>query len=147
MAKDVYADLGTRIRGRLAYFAPTAFFQLGEHGPRGRFIRPAAAKFKGDIFLDDPAAPGPVHIANGAYDLKVAASVFLEARYRPWGVSISVAGPPCDDDAYQYNLSDIAYISGIHIFSSSLPSERPGCRCGAVSFDPHPDRTFLTSRN
>lgn len=113
--KNVYADLGTRIRGRFAYIVPTGFYQLGQHGPRGRYIRLGVglgfgmAKYDGTIILDYPASTTPVHVANGSYDLKVAASAFLEARYRPWGVNISVAGPSYQDDAYKYNLSDIAY--------------------------------------
>ncbi len=67
------------------------------------------AKFEGNILLTDPSPDAaPIPIVNGSYDLKLAASAFLEARYRHWGIKISVAGPSYQDETYIYNLSDIA---------------------------------------
>jgi hypothetical protein len=39
VAKNVYEDVGTRVRGRLAYVVPTVFYQLGEHGRRAAYVR------------------------------------------------------------------------------------------------------------
>ncbi len=113
--KNVYEDIGTRLRGKVAYVVPTLFYQWGEHRKIGKFVRTGigiglgVAKFEGNITLTNPAPyPPPIPIANGSYDLKFAASAFLEARYRHWGLKFSVAGPSYQDEKYIYNLSDIA---------------------------------------
>jgi hypothetical protein len=113
--KNVYEDIGTRLRGKVAYVVPTLFYQWGEHRKIGKFVRTGiglglgVAKFEGNIILTDPAPyTAPIPIANGSYDLKFAASAFLEARYRHWGIKISIAGPSYQDETYIYNLSDIA---------------------------------------
>jgi len=113
-AKNIYEDLGTRVRGKVAYAVPTLFYQWGEHRKIGKFVRLGVglglgvAKFEGNIILTNPAPAPPIPIANGSYDLKFAASAFLEARYRHWGIKISIAGPSYQDEKYIYNLSDIA---------------------------------------
>jgi hypothetical protein len=113
--KNVYEDIGTRLRGKVAYVVPTLFYQWGEHRKIGKFVRTGiglglgVAKFEGNIILTDPGTDtAPIPIANGSYDLKFAASAFLEARYRHWGIKISIAGPSYQDETYIYNLSDIA---------------------------------------
>jgi hypothetical protein len=32
VAKNEHQDVGTRMRGRVAYVVPTVFYQFGEHG-------------------------------------------------------------------------------------------------------------------
>ncbi len=115
-AKNIYEDLGTRVRGKTAYVVPTLFYQWGEHREKGKFVRlgvglgMGVAKFNGDIILTDPQPKPlvPIHVSNDSYDLKFAASAFLEARYRHWGIKVSIAGPNYQDETYKYNLSDIA---------------------------------------
>lgn len=114
--KNVYEDIGTRVRGKTAYVVPTLFYQWGEHRKIGKFVRLGVglglgvAKFDGDIILTDPQPQPlvPIHVSSDSYDLKFAASAFLEARYRHWGIKITVAGPSYQDETYLYNLSDIA---------------------------------------
>ena len=114
VAKNVYEDVGTRVRGRLAYVVPTVFYQLGEHGRRAAYVRLGigaglgAAKYDGSIILDYPANTTPVAISNGDYGLKFAASLLLEARYRNWGLTFTAAGPSFEDEQYRYDLSDLA---------------------------------------
>jgi hypothetical protein len=114
--KNVYEDIGTRVRGKTAYVVPTLFYQWGEHRKIGKFVRLGVglglgvAKFDGDIILTDPQPQPlvPIHVSSDSYDLKFAASAFLEARYRHWGIKITIAGPSYQDETYLYNLSDIA---------------------------------------
>ena len=114
VAKNVYQDVGTRVRGRVAYVVPTVFYQLGEHGRRGAYVRLGvgaglgAAKYDGSIILDYPANTTPVAISNGDYGLKFAASLMLEARYRNWGLTVTAAGPSYEDERYRYDLTDLA---------------------------------------
>jgi hypothetical protein len=113
-AKNIYKDLGTRVRGKVAYVVPTLFYQWGEHRKIGKFVRLGVglglgvAKFNGDIILTDPLPQETIHVSSDSYDLKFAASAFLEARYRHWGIKITIAGPSYQDETYLYNLSDIA---------------------------------------
>jgi hypothetical protein len=120
---SVYEDLGTRVRGRFAYFVPTFFYQYGEHGPKGAYARAGlglglgVAKFEGDIVLGYPDNRAPVSISNGHYDLKFASSVYLEARYHNWGLTVAAAGPQYEDDRYKYSVTDLAvYLSYAHYF-------------------------------
>jgi hypothetical protein len=114
VAKDVFQDIGTRVRGRIAYVVPTVFYQLGEHGRRAAYVRLGvgaglgAAKYDGSIILDYPANTTPVAISNGDYGLKFAASLMLEARYRNWGLTFTAAGPSYQDEQYRYDLTDVA---------------------------------------
>lgn len=115
-------DLGTRVRGRVAYLVPTLFYQWGEHHLDGRFVRvgvglgAGVAKYDGDIILNAPSNTTPTSISNGAYNLKLASSVFLEARYRYWGIKVSFAGPTYEDDTYKYSVSDIAVNLGYSFY-------------------------------
>jgi hypothetical protein len=114
VADNVYEDLGTRVRGRVAYIVPTVFYQLGEHGPRGAYVRLGAgaglgvAKYEGTIILGYPHSTTATPISNGNYGLKFAASLLLEARYRSWGVTLNAAGPSYEDRQYRYNLTDLS---------------------------------------
>jgi len=107
-------DLGTRVRGRMAYLVPTLFYQWGEHHLDGRFLRAGfglgagAAKYIGSIILNYPYNTTPINVGNGGYDLKFAVSLFLEARYRYWGIKVSLAGPSYEDKTYKYSVSDVA---------------------------------------
>jgi hypothetical protein len=114
VAKNVYEDVGTRVRGRVAYVVPTVFYQLGEHGRRGAYVRLGigaglgAAKYDGSIILNYPKNTAPVAISNGDYGLKFAASLLLEARYRNWGLTVTAAGPSYEDEQYRYDLTDLS---------------------------------------
>lgn len=123
VAKDVYEDLGTRIHGRVLYFVPTVFYQLGEHGPKGAYTRLGvglglgAAKYEGEIILDYPNNTTPVRVSSDNYDLRFAGSLYLEGRYRNWGVTLTAAGPSYQDERYRYSVTDIAaYLSYMHYF-------------------------------
>ena len=114
VAKNVYEDVGTRVRGRVAYVVPTVFYQLGEDGRRGAYVRLGigaglgAAKYDGSIILNYPVNTAPVPISNGDYGLKFAASLLLEARYRNWGLTVTAAGPSYEDEQYRYDLTDLS---------------------------------------
>lgn len=118
ISKNVYEDIGTRVRGRTAYVVPSFFYQWGQHEPYAKFIRLGVglglgvAKYQGDIILTDPSPTGPIPISNGSYDLKAALGGFLEARYRFIGLMISGAGPSYQDDTYKYDVRDIAVYLG-----------------------------------
>jgi len=114
VAKNVYEDVGTRVRGRVAYVVPTVFYQLGKDGRRGAYVRLGigaglgAAKYDGSIILNYPVNTAPVPISNGDYGLKFAASLLLEARYRNWGLTVTAAGPSYEDERYRYDLTDLS---------------------------------------
>jgi hypothetical protein len=123
VAKNEYRDVGTRVEGRVAYVVPTLFYQLGEHGPKGAYARAGVglglgvAKYDGNIILDYPNNTTPVSVSNGRYDLKTAAGLFLESRYRNWGLTFSAAGPSYEDARYKYAVTDIsAFVSYMYYF-------------------------------
>jgi len=123
VAKNVYENLGTRVRGRVGYVVPTLFYQYGEHGPQGAYTRAGIglglgfAKFEGNIILDYPANQTPVSVSNGNYHLKFASSVYLEARYHNWGLTVVGAGPSYEDERYQYAITTLSvYFSYAHYF-------------------------------
>lgn len=114
LGKDDFRDLGTRLHGRVASLVPTMFYQVGEHGPKGAYVRAGVGlglgvtKYQGDIILDYPGNTTPVSVASGSYDLKIAGSVYLEARYRYVGLTLTAAGPSYEDEKYRYNVNDVA---------------------------------------
>jgi hypothetical protein len=114
VVKGDFRDLGTRLHGRVASVVPTIFYQLGEHGPKGAYLRGGVGaglgvtKYEGDIILNYPASTTPVRVSSGHYDLKFAASLYLEARYRYFGLTLTAAGPSYEDDRYRYSVTDIA---------------------------------------
>lgn len=123
VAKNDYRDVGTRIRGRVAYVVPTLFYQFGEHGPKGAYTRAGlglglgVAKYEGNIILDYPNNTTPISVSSGNYDLRVASSLYLEGRYRNWGITVTAAGPSYEDDRYKYNVTDVsAYLSYTYYF-------------------------------
>ncbi len=123
VAKDVYRDLGTRVHGRVIYLVPSLFYQFGEHGPKGAYTRLGfglglgATKYEGQIILDYPNNTTPVDVSSDDYDLRFAGSVYVESRYRNWGVTLVAAGPSYEDDRYRYSVTDIsAYLSYTYYF-------------------------------
>jgi len=123
VARNDYQNLGTRVHGRFAYFVPTVFYQLGEHGPKGAYSRAGiglglgVAKFEGDIILGYPANRTPVTVSNSHYDLKFASSLYLETRYRNWGLTVLGAGPQYEDERYKYGVTNLAvYFSYAYYF-------------------------------
>ncbi len=118
VSKNDFRDIGTRVHGRVAYVVPTFFYQVGEYGPRGTFVRLGVglgigvAKYEGDIILDYPNNATPVTVSNGRYDLKTASSLYLEGRYRNWGLTLIAAGPTYQDDRYKYSVLDLAAYFG-----------------------------------
>jgi hypothetical protein len=119
VARNVYQDIGTRIRGNFAYVVPTLFYQWGEHQYKGKFVRLGvglglgATTYSGNIKLSDNSI---VDVSNKAYALTVAESVFLEARYRHFGVIFSVAGPSADKDSYKIQVTDISLNLGYSFY-------------------------------
>jgi hypothetical protein len=123
VARNDYQDLGTRVHGRFAYLVPTAFYQFGNDGPKGAYTRAGiglglgVAKFEGDIILGYPGNRTPVAVSNSHYDLKFASSLYLETRYRNWGLTVRGAGPQYEDDRYKYGVTDLAvYFSYAYYF-------------------------------
>jgi len=118
VAPNDYRDLGTRVHGRIAYVVPTFFYQLGEYGAQGAYTRLGVglgigvAKYQGNIILDYPNNTTPVSISNGHYDLKTATSLYLEGRYRNWGLTVIGAGPSYEDDRYKYSVIDLSVYLG-----------------------------------
>jgi hypothetical protein len=139
VAKNVYEDVGTSVRGRLAYVVPTVFYQLGEHGRRAAYVRLGigaglgAAKYDGSIILDYPANTTPIAISNGDYGLKFAASLMLEARYRNWGPHVYRSGPLLrgraipvrSDRPGQLRQLHLVFLTG-NIFANILGSQISG---------------------
>lgn len=119
VAKDVYQDIGTRVRGNFAYVVPTLFYQWGEHQYKGKFIRlgiglgVGVTTYSGNIILSDSST---VTVSNKSYALMFAESIFLEARYRHWGVKLSFAGPTVANDKYNIQVSDIALNLGYSLY-------------------------------
>lgn len=123
VAKDDFRDLGTRLHGRVASIVPTLFYQWGDYGPKGAYVRTGLGlglgivKFDGDIILNYPANTTRVSVSSNNYDLKIAGSVYLEARYRHFGFTVTGAGPSYEDDKYHYSVADIAaYLSATYYF-------------------------------
>jgi hypothetical protein len=119
VSRDVYQDIGTRIRGNFAYVVPTLFYQWGEHQYKGKFVRLGVGlglgvtTYSGNIKLSDNSI---AEISNKTYALTVAESVFLEARYRHFGVIFSVAGPSTDKDSYKIQVTDISLNLGYSFY-------------------------------
>jgi hypothetical protein len=43
--------------------------------------------------------------------------LYLEGRYRNWGITVTAAGPSYEDDRYKYNVTDVsAYLSYTYYF-------------------------------
>ena len=123
VAKDDFRDLGTRLHGRVASVVPTLFYQVGEHGRQAAYVRGGVGvglgvtKYQGDIILNYPANTTPVSVSSDHYDLKVAASLYVEARYRHFGFTVAAAGPSYEDDRYHYSVTDVsAYVSYTYYF-------------------------------
>jgi hypothetical protein len=119
VAKDVYQDIGTRVRGNFAYVVPTLYYQWGEHRYKGKFVRLGVGlglgvtTYSGNIILSDGST---VEVSNKAYALTVAESIFLEARYRHWGVILSLAGPSVENDTYKIQVSDVSVNMGYSFY-------------------------------
>ena len=119
VAKDVYQDIGTRVRGNFAYVVPTLFHQWGEHRYKGKFVRLGiglglgVTTYSGNIRLSDNST---VAVSNKSYALTIAESAFLEARYRHWGVKLSVAGPTVDNDTHKIQVSDVSVNLGYSFY-------------------------------
>jgi hypothetical protein len=119
VAKDVYQDIGTRVRGNFAYVVPTLYYQWGEHRYKGKFVRLGVGlglgvtTYSGNIMLSDSSI---VEVSNKAYALTVAESLFLEARYRHWGIIISLAGPSVQNDTYKIQVSDVSVNLGYSFY-------------------------------
>lgn len=122
VSKNAFEDIGTSVRGSFAYFVPTLFYQWGEGGPKGKSVRAGiglglgAAKFSGNIKLTSVSPAETINTSNGSYDIKFAVSAFLEGRYRPWVMKISIAGPSYEDDTYKYSVADFTVSVGYSFF-------------------------------
>ena len=112
VGKNDFRDLGTRLHGSVASVVPTIFYQLGEHGPKGAYLRGGiglglgVTKYEGDLYLTGGTTP--VSVSSGHYDLKLAGSLYLDARYRHFGFTITAAGPSYEDDRYRYSVTDVS---------------------------------------
>ncbi len=119
VAGDAYQDIGTRVRGNFAYVVPTLFYQWGEHRYKGKFVRLGiglglgVTTYSGNIILSDNST---AEVSNKAYALTIAESAFLEARYRHWGVILSLAGPTVDKDSYKIQVTDISLNLGYSFY-------------------------------
>jgi hypothetical protein len=69
--------------------------------------------YSGNIILSDGST---VEVSNKAYALTVAESIFLEARYRHWGVILSLAGPSVENDTYKIQVSDVSVNMGYSFY-------------------------------
>ncbi|HAK59669.1 MAG TPA: hypothetical protein DCO77_04710 [Nitrospiraceae bacterium] len=116
ISKDVFEDRGTRVKGDVAYIVPTFFYQWGEHRHNGTFARIGlgfglgVTRYTGNIELFP--SNNIVSFSDKSYELDFAGGIFVEARYRHWGIRISAAGPSFEDDEYEYNVSNIAFNLG-----------------------------------
>lgn len=119
VAKDVYQDIGTRMRGNFAYVVPTLYYQWGEHRYKGKFVRLGiglglgVTTYSGNITLSDNST---VAVSNKKYALTIAESAFLEARYRHWGIIISLAGPSVENDTYKIQVADFSVNLGYSFY-------------------------------
>ncbi len=119
VARDVYQDIGTKVRGNFAYVVPTLYYQWGEHRYKGKFVRLGVGlglgvtTYSGTIRLSDNSI---VDVSNKAYALTIAESIFLEARYRHWGVILSLAGPSVENDTYKIQVTDVSVNLGYSFY-------------------------------
>jgi hypothetical protein len=117
IANNVYQNLGTGGNGKFAYFVPTIFYMWGDHRQGTYFktgigLGAGIATFDGDIILTDSSAQDRVQFSHQTSEISIASSVELEARWKNWGLLITVAGPDQKQDGYEYQLSDIAISFG-----------------------------------
>ena len=113
----VYQDLGTSAHGQFAYVVPTAFYMWGDHR-RGTYFKAGiglglgTARFDGDIILTDSATRDRVTISQQTTKLHFASSVVFEARWKNWGLLLTVAGPDVRRNDYDIQISDVALSFG-----------------------------------
>ena len=116
IGKDNFVDVGTRVKGDMAYVVPALFYQWGEGRYSGTYARIGfgiglgVTRSRGDVQLFPSG--DIVSISDRSYDLNSAYGVFAEARIRHIGIRISAAGPGFEDDEYKYNVSNIAFNLG-----------------------------------
>lgn len=113
ISRDVFVDLGTRVSGQFYYVVPTVFYQWGDYttGTYARVgigIGAGVARFRGDVRLTDSPTQDVVTLNQGGASLTFAGSFTAEAHWNHWGLTLSVAGPTYETDAYTYNIEDIA---------------------------------------
>ncbi len=113
IVRDVFADLGTRASGEFYYVVPTVFYQWGDY-TSGSYARvgiglgAGVARFSGNVQLTDSAAQDIVSLSQGGASVTFASSFIAEAHWHSWGLTLNVAGPSYETDAFTYNVEDIS---------------------------------------
>jgi hypothetical protein len=108
---DQFANLGTEVQGQLAYAVPTLYYQWGEHRYKGRFIRlgfgigVGAAQYSGTVRMSTGET---VYTHERSYQLRLAVSNFLEARWNHIGISFSYASPRIYGDGYDIRVKGVS---------------------------------------
>ena len=108
---DQFADFGTELEGQLVYAVPTLYYQWGEHRYKGTFVRlglgvgVGAAQYSGNVRLSSGEV---VYTHNRSYQLRLAVSNFIEARWRQIGISFSYAAPRIYGDGYDIRATGVS---------------------------------------
>ncbi len=116
---DQFASLGTELEGQLVYAVPTLYYQWGEHRHKGTFVRlglgvgVGAAQYSGTVRMSTGEV---VYTHNRSYQLRLAVSNFLEARWRQFGISFSYAAPRLYGDGYDIRAQGVSANIGYVIY-------------------------------
>lgn len=108
---DRFADYGTEVNGFMVYAVPTLFYQWGEHREKGKFVRlglgvgVGGARYHGTVRMSTGET---VYTEQRSLEPRLAASNFLEARWKYVDLSVSYAAPRVYGDGYDVRVSDFS---------------------------------------
>jgi len=115
-------DVHTDLQGIIGYAVPSLYYQWGEHQTTGTFVQIGAGlglattTYSGSIELRSPAGSETVSVQDSSYSLHLAWSTFLEARWRHWGIYLSLMRARLPGDTYDTLFEDVSLYLGYRFF-------------------------------
>jgi len=115
-------DVHTDLSGIIGYAVPSLYYQWGEHQKTGTFVQLGAGlglattTYSGTIELRSSAGSETVSVRDSSYSLHLAWSTFLEARWRHWGLYLSVMRARLPGDTYDTVFEDASLYLGYRFF-------------------------------
>jgi hypothetical protein len=115
-------DVHTDLHGIIAYAVPSLYYQWGEHQKTGTFVQIgaglglASTTYSGTIELRSSTGSETVSVQDQSYSLNLAWSTFLEARWRHWGLYLSLMRARLPGDDYDTRFEDVSLYLGYRFF-------------------------------